>query len=95
MGKVEMPRCADARGGVRSLPTDGSPNIGGYSNCGGLSQALTARSECYAALVLSLLHLDATWWRHVLGTKPNGRERMGWYPGGAPYTHFFILHTVI
>ena len=51
MGKVEMPRCADARGGVRSLPTDGSPNIGGYSNCGGLSQALTARSECYAALV--------------------------------------------
>ena len=78
----------------RSLPTDGSPNIGGILITEALSQALTARSECYAALVLSVLLLDATWWRHVQGTKPNGRERRGGNPRGGPLHTFYKLHTV-
>ena len=79
----------------RSLPNDGPPDIGGILIAGAISQAVTTRSAAHAALVCSLLLLDATRWRHVQGTKPNGCERMGRSPGGDTYTHLYNLHTVI
>ena len=60
----------------------------GHSDCGGRLPGRDSQERLrYAALVCSLLLLDATWWRHVQGTKPNGRERMGRSPGGDTYTH--------
>ena len=79
----------------RILPNDGPPDIGGIRIAEAVSQALTARSVAYAALVCSLLLLDATRWRHVQGTKPNGRERMGRSPGGDTQHTLYNLHTVI
>ena len=78
----------------RSLPNDGPPDIGGILIAEAISQAVTTRSAAHAALVCSLLLLDATRWRHVQGTKPNGRERMGRSPGGDTQHTLYNLHTV-
>ena len=85
-----MCRC---KRGWGSPPTDGSPDIGGMLIAEALSQALTARSERYAALVV----LNCFW------VRPGGDTSRGLNPtdvsawdgalGGTPYTHF-NLHTV-
>ena len=70
-------------------------DTGGILIAEAISQAVTTRSAAYAALVCSLLLLDATWWRDVQGTKPNGCERMGRNPGGDTLHTVYNLHTVI
>ena len=50
MGKVEMPKCAEQEE-VEEPAHRWFSQHRWYSDCGGLSQALTARSECYVTLV--------------------------------------------
>ena len=74
----------------RSLSTDGSPNIGGILIAEALSQALTARSERYAALVV----LYCFWVRPggdtSRGLNPTDVSAWDGTPGGTPYTQFTI-----
>ena len=65
---------------------------GGILIAEAVSQAVTARSVAYAALVDLYCFWGATRWRHVQGTKPNGRERMGRNPGGGTPTHTFTIY---
>ncbi len=87
-----MCRC---KRGWGSLPNDDPPDLGGILIAEAVSQALTARSVAFAALVVLNCFWGATWWRHVQGTNPNGRERMGRNPGGDTRHTLFNLHTVI
>ena len=68
----------------------GSPNIGGILIAEALSQALTARSERYAALVC----LYCFWVRPggdtSRGLNPTDVSAWDGTPGGHPYTHFTI-----
>ena len=105
-GGKEAPRDGDGLGGGaqvcrckrgwRVLPNDGPPDIGGIRIAEADSQALTARSVCAPPHWFVLYcFLGATRWRHVQGTKPNGRERMGRSPGGDTQHTLYNLHTVI
>ena len=66
-----------------------------HSDCGGPLPGLDCQERVLRRTGLSLLLLGATWWRHVQGTKPNGRERMGRNPGGDTLHTIYNLHTVI